>query len=970
MKLPTKNIKKLLFIIIFWMTFIQVGYAIENDWNRIYGGTSADEGRYIIQTGDGGYIVVGNTESYSGNPDVLLMKLDKQGNIQWSKTFGGDREDYAYSLQPTSDGGFIIVGYTNSFETGYHIYIIKTDALGDTLWTKIYGPAKAYSVEKTSDGNFMIAGVISSGYNNNDLYLLKINPFGDTLWSRKYNVYRDDYANALIETPDSGFIVVGYTAYTTDYVHYDLILLKINKLGDTIWTKRYGGNGRRAGKDIIQAINGGYIITGYSWPYGSDYTYLMLLKIDENGDIVWNKFYKGLDDAAGYSVTYATDSGYIFAGTTNSNSSGKKDIYLVKTDVNGDTLWTAYQGGTETDIPYCINNTADGGYIIAGKTYTHDSDGDLYIVKESYVKLLTPNTRQYLKGGSSYLITWDKLMPLQFSEYVLRYSTNNGQDFSDFIAALDTSTLQYLWIVPYINSDKCKILIQSVYNGDTLAWDVSEENFIIDSDPPIFRNLLSPQNGEFTQRQVVLMWESAVDNLSGIEKYTIEISFDPLFSQLFGSFNLQDTTITLSLADTLYYWRVCAIDSAGNKSNWSSVWQFEVDTHAPNAPLLFSPQNNSWVNTNNVIFEWEEVSKYFKSPVRYVLTVDTTPYFNVPVIIDTTRFTTDTATLPDGSYYWRVKAFDLAGNEGGWSLIWYVGVDGHSPDIPTLITPTNGAWLNSNNVTFQWTGVSKDGGAPVEYIIQVDTSNTFTNPVIHDTVSLNSTNYTLPESYYYWRVRAYDLAGNEGLWTSTWQFVIDKTAPTIDSTTIIQDTANYFGPFVINTKITDNGILQNAILFYRVGATSAWLSDTMAPLANNWYQGLIPEISQTSSSVIEYYIQAEDRAGNTAKDPQTGAYSFTVGINESKEIPKSYVLLAPIYDKNALIVKFGVPEKAHTTLKIYDATGREKDVLLNKTVSAGYHTVEVSLHNLKDGMYFIEIKSKKHRLVKKFIITK
>jgi len=357
-------------------------------WTRTYGGTNIDRGRSVQQTTDGGYIIAGDTKSFgAGGYDCYLVKTDADGDTLWTHTYGGTGTDYAYSVQQTTDGGYIIAGYTNSFGAGnYDVYLVKTDANGDTVWTRTYGGAAAeyaYSVDQTSDGGYIITGYTASfGAGGNDVYLVKTDADGDTLWTRTYGGSGGDRGRSVQQTTDGGYIICGDTE-SFGAGDYDVYLVKTDANGDTTWTRTHGGADSDHGYSVQQTTDDGYIVTGYTNSFGAGSDDAYLVRTDANGDALWTRSYGGSDYDYGTSVQQTTDGGYIIAGDTESFGAGSVDVYLVKTDADGDTVWTRAYGGTAWDQGYCIRQAADdGGYIVAAFTKSFGAGNyDVWLLK-------------------------------------------------------------------------------------------------------------------------------------------------------------------------------------------------------------------------------------------------------------------------------------------------------------------------------------------------------------------------------------------------------------------------------------------------------------------------------------------------------------------------------------------------------------------------------------------------------------
>jgi hypothetical protein len=369
-----------------WVSLsISVTTSAQVTFERNYGGGSPDAGYSVQQTLDGGYIIAGLTRSFgAGSNDVYLIKTDSLGDTLWTKTHGGTNDDFGYSVRQISDGSYIITGSTGSFGSGMlDVYLIKTDFMGDTLWTKTYGGAaydEGYFVQQTSDGGYILAGYTESfGAGLYDVYLIKTDSLGDTLWTKTYGgtAYEEGYS--VQQTLDGGYILAGYTESFGAGL-YDVYLIKTDSMGDTLWTKMFGGAIYDYGYSVQQTSDGGYIIAGSTGPWLGEDVYL--IKTDSLGDSLWSRTYGGNFSDWGQSVQQISDGGFIIAGITNSFGAGTYDVYLFKTDSLGDTLWTKTFGGTMNDEGYSVQQTTDGGFIITGLTWSFSAGAsDVYLIK-------------------------------------------------------------------------------------------------------------------------------------------------------------------------------------------------------------------------------------------------------------------------------------------------------------------------------------------------------------------------------------------------------------------------------------------------------------------------------------------------------------------------------------------------------------------------------------------------------------
>jgi len=288
-----------------------------------------------------------------GAGDVYLIRTDDVGNTVWARNYGGPDWDYGSSVCETSDGGYIITGGTDSFGAGSDdVYLIKTDNVGDTVWTRTYGGSGVdcgNSVCEASDGGYVITGETASfGAGGDDVYLIKTDSVGDTVWTRTYGGPGRDGGWSVRETSDGGSIVAGWTA-SFGAGSYDVYLIKTDSLGDTVWTRTYGGLDVDGGYSVDETSDGGYIVAGWTDPFGAGMEDVYLIKTDSLGDTVWTRTYGGADVDWGYSIEQTSDGGYIIAGLTWSCGAGAEDVYLIKTD--GDGLVQVTEGREESHRP-------------------------------------------------------------------------------------------------------------------------------------------------------------------------------------------------------------------------------------------------------------------------------------------------------------------------------------------------------------------------------------------------------------------------------------------------------------------------------------------------------------------------------------------------------------------------------------------------------------------------------------------
>lgn len=299
-----------------------------------------------------------------------------------NKTSGEPGYGAGYSVQQTSDGGYIITGTKYSDEPkllSQMIWLIKTAPNGDQVWNRIFGGSHndvGYSVQQTSDGYIIAGSTESFGAGGLDLWLIKTDVSGNEVWNRTFGGLRGDWGRSIQQTNDGGYVVTGST-YSYDAAHQSQMvwLIKTDANGDKVWDRIFGGPSDDWGNCVQQTRDGGYIITGSKVPVARITGEIWVIKTDANGTEVWDKSFGGSDDDVGKSVQQTSDGGYIITGSKTSPSGGSQSVWLIKIDPNGNEAWDRTFGESGWNEGKSVEQTSDDGYIITGSTYPYGVGG-------------------------------------------------------------------------------------------------------------------------------------------------------------------------------------------------------------------------------------------------------------------------------------------------------------------------------------------------------------------------------------------------------------------------------------------------------------------------------------------------------------------------------------------------------------------------------------------------------------------
>lgn len=375
-------------------------------YSKTLGSNVSDLLTGVREADDRGIVMCGYTiASAFGDNDIFIMKLDPYGNIMWSNLFGGSGNDQATYLEKTSDGGFIIGGNTTSFSGTPDPFTIKIDNSGNVQWSRYYRWAmEDYSncVIQTSDGGYIMTGYSNSfGSGGYDVYSLKLDQTGNIMWARCYGGLLNDFGNTIRETSDNGYIIGGYT-FSFGALG-DGFVLKLYGDGLINWTKTYGGQSFDIISDLHTASNG-FIACGSTSSFGLSALGGYVFNFDNNGFIYWSRTFEGIaGSTSGFTrIVQPQGGGFVLGGVMQSSVANGGDMCLLRIFGDGAFNYEKIFGGAGTDGASALSVKSDGGFLLAGLTASFGAgSNDIYIqnLKSDGTGCLTDNP--FIPGGGS-----------------------------------------------------------------------------------------------------------------------------------------------------------------------------------------------------------------------------------------------------------------------------------------------------------------------------------------------------------------------------------------------------------------------------------------------------------------------------------------------------------------------------------------------------------------------------------------
>ena len=391
MKLNTQLKTLFLFACICLLSFFSETVNAQKIFQKTYGGPILDYSNQVIQLADSNYMLLGSTRNFgAGQEDIYLMKIDQSGDTLWSIAFGDTSDDEGHNILQTSDGGFLISGTTKSVGAGGDdIVIMKIDSSANITWTKTYGGPNVdfcFAAKACKDGGYILGGCTTSYGNaagNTDVYLIRTNDSGDTLWTHTYGSTAVEEGHELLQTTDSGFIVAGFTLVNGTK---DMLVLKTDGSGTLQWAKTYGGSASDVAFGIVET-NDGYCIAGSSASFslGGDLDVYMV-KTDFWGDTLWSRSFGTSDSDECRCIRQTVDSDFIMTGYANKVTNVFDDLLIFKTNSIGQITFQNIIGTNTNarDVGLCIIPTFDNGFMVTGYTQSFGNGTQVILIKSDH----------------------------------------------------------------------------------------------------------------------------------------------------------------------------------------------------------------------------------------------------------------------------------------------------------------------------------------------------------------------------------------------------------------------------------------------------------------------------------------------------------------------------------------------------------------------------------------------------------
>ncbi|UCE37749.1 MAG: Ig-like domain-containing protein [Thermoplasmata archaeon] len=707
-------------------------------WKKRFGGINTDLGTSVQETSDGGFIIAGHTYSWgAGGTDAWLIKTDSSGSEEWNKTFGGSQGDYGISVQETSDSGFIIAGDTESFGAGNDdVWLIKTDSIGNEQWNRTFGGSNSdfgRSVQETSDGGFIITGY-SWFTGHYDVRLIKTDSSGIEEWSKTFGGDRSDRGYSVRETPDGGFIIAGHTQ-SYGMGGDDVWLIKTDSSGNEKWNKTFGGGSTDTCYSIQVTSDKGFILTGSTYSFGDPDSDVWLIKTNETGCV---PFFYGeitsvnlLSGQRAHSINNFTCTASVLPETEIKmqfsqdsinwyNSSGTLNGWDILSDGFNfiDLAYLAWQGG---EFYYQMNFSSDN-------------------ISSPVVQNIALSYSQYLYSGSLEsqqlnlasdvkwkTITWTAFEPLNTN---IKFQLNSDSTI-DFVGPGGSASTYYefsgtdiwsghdfdSWIQYKVYLDTIDASVSPILEDVTIFYNFIPDapnlntppaDLITNDSTPMFRWQFSDSDGFQDGFQVLIDDDynfGSVDYDSGQQSSTDEFWQFPI--------NTGYTEIT----DGIWFWKVRTRDDDGDWSPYSLNWSFTIDTTVL-SPDEIRADPLTWTSTNFFEVTWADPTDLSGIAGAYYK-LDSPPTSNtdgtyVPGAVNSISSITVSGDGEHTIYIWLKDVVNNVDYTNYNTTILYY--DSIPPSSPIDITAVPSSWTNDDNFDIYWTNPFDTSGIAGAYM--------------------------------------------------------------------------------------------------------------------------------------------------------------------------------------------------------------------------------------------------------------
>jgi len=663
-------------------------------WDEVYNKYGGDDCGYsVTQTSDDGYFICAHAYNPSSEEHNLwAIKTDSDGDINWNYVAGGSDVLFSYEGWPTNDGGYITVSTRYSGVVYQRdVWLLKLNSNGGESWSnniKISGKQYGCSVDQTSDNGYIVTGY-EEKLTGVDCILVKSSSSGSKQWDTQFSE-GTAFMGKSVRATSNGYIIVGNSGSMSNFgMDMDIILLKTNTNGAEQWRKSFGSSsGFDYASSVRQTDDNGYIIVGFTKSYGSGGYDIWLIKTDSSGNTEWSETYGGSNDEIGNSVEQTDDGGYIIVGSKKTSESDYSDLWVIKTDSDGDMEWELTYGDSDNEEGQSICITDDDGYAATGI-----NDDDVWLVK---INVNNPPNEPFNPNPEDGAIDVDVDADLSWTG-----GDPDGDDVTYDVYFGDTNP------PPKVVSNQSGTTYSpntmnshTKYYWQIVAWDDQGAQtkgevweFTTENNPPNAPSNPSPANGSVdVDINVILSWTCSDPDGDDV---TYDVYFGDTNPPPKLVNNQSVTTYSPENVEysTTYYWRIVAWDEYGS-SNSGPVWEFttEVGNQPPYEPSDPYPEDGATDVPVNTVLSWTGGDPDGDDVTYDVYFGDTNP---PPKVVSNQSGTTYSPDMNyDNTYYWKIVSWDeygLSTSGSVWEFITEFNPDNDPPDNPDNPVPENGA---------------------------------------------------------------------------------------------------------------------------------------------------------------------------------------------------------------------------------------------------------------------------------------